>query len=109
MLRRHVATNISITKPRLDFFSRWPVTILDLFPIMARCTDYLIVYVIHYTHSGIEGMSPDASGFRPYLLHPLFSQRPYVVTMDQLTLIGAVHFLAFISITASGHCLGHII
>ena len=25
--------------------------------------------------------------------------------MDQLTLIGAVHFLAFISITASGHCL----
>ena len=36
---------------------------------------------LEYTHSGIEGMSPNTSGFRPYLLHPLFSQRPYVVTM----------------------------
>ena len=40
-----------------------------------------------YTHSGKEGMSPNASGFRPSLLHhPLFSQRPtYVVTKTSLT------------------------
>ena len=85
MLRRHCGDEHIYYKTEARFFSWWPVNILDLFPIMARCTDYLIVYVIHYMHSGIEGMSPNASGFRPYLLHPLFSQRPYVVTMMSLT------------------------